>query len=125
MLFKLLQEKDLFEKYYKQHLSIRLLGNTNVSENLEKSMILRLKVRSLSFLSLFPPFWVKLPHKDTPPPPSSFFSHPQTECGFEFTAKLERMFKDMTISTEMKKEFCSHIQTMLVRASVTTSGSNI
>lgn len=44
MLFKVLQEKDVFEKYYKQHLSYRLLGNTSVSEGTEKSMILRLKV---------------------------------------------------------------------------------
>lgn len=46
MLFKVLQEKDVFEKYYKQHLSCRLLGNTSVSEDTEKSMILRLKVKS-------------------------------------------------------------------------------
>lgn len=46
MLFKVLQEKDVFEKYYKQHLSYRLLGNTSVSEDTEKSMILRLKVRA-------------------------------------------------------------------------------
>lgn len=44
MLFKVLQEKDVFEKYYKQHLSYRLLGNTSVSEDTEKSMIQRLKV---------------------------------------------------------------------------------
>lgn len=45
MLFKVLQEKDIFEKYYKQHLSYRLLGNTSVSEDTEKSMIQRLKVK--------------------------------------------------------------------------------
>lgn len=44
MLFKGLQEKDVFEKYYKKHLSYRLLGNTSVSEDTEKSMIMRLKV---------------------------------------------------------------------------------
>lgn len=46
MLFKFLQEKDMFEKYYKQHLSDRLLGNKGVSEDTERTMILRLKVRS-------------------------------------------------------------------------------
>lgn len=71
MLFKVLQEKDVFEKYYKQHLSYRLLGNTSVSEDMEKNMILRLKVKSSciekcrsNFASLFAQFWVILPQKD-------------------------------------------------------------
>lgn len=45
MLFKFLQEKDMFEKHYRQHLSVRLLSNTGTSDEIEKSMILRLKVR--------------------------------------------------------------------------------
>lgn len=73
MLFKFLQDKDVFEKYYKQHLSDRLLGNTGVSDDIEKSMILRLKVRS-AFIdkcrskrrSLCPQFWVMLLQKDPP-----------------------------------------------------------
>lgn len=73
MLFKVLQEKDVFEKYYKQHLSCRLLGNTSVSVDTEKSMILRLKVKLLyiekyrsNFPSLFARFWVTLPQRDPP-----------------------------------------------------------
>lgn len=72
MLFKFLQEKDVFEKHYKQHLSDRLLSNTGVSDEIEKSMILRLKVRAVhtdkrrskcrSFLH--PPFWVRSSQKD-------------------------------------------------------------
>lgn len=46
MLFKFLQEKDVFETHYKQHLSDRLLSNTGVSDEIEKSLILRLKVRA-------------------------------------------------------------------------------
>lgn len=82
MLFKVLQEKDVFEKYYKQHLSCRLLGNTSVSEDTEKSMILRLKVKSSyiekyrsNFPSLFARFWVTLPQRD--PPFFLLFAHRQ------------------------------------------------
>lgn len=70
MLFKFLQEKDVFEKHYKQHLNDRLLSNTGVSVEIEKSMILKLKVRAAytdkrrsKCPSLHPPFWV-LPQKD-------------------------------------------------------------
>jgi hypothetical protein len=45
MLFRYLQEKDVFEKYYKQHLAKRLLGGRSVSDDVERSMIAKLKVR--------------------------------------------------------------------------------
>ena len=44
MLFRYLQEKDVFEKYYKQHLAKRLLGGRSVSDDAEKSMIGKLKI---------------------------------------------------------------------------------
>ena len=44
MLFRYLQEKDVFEKYYKQHLAKRLLGQRSVSEDAERSMIGKLKI---------------------------------------------------------------------------------
>ena len=43
MLFRYLQEKDVFEKYYKQHLAKRLLGGRSVSDDAERSMIAKLK----------------------------------------------------------------------------------
>jgi len=43
MLFRYLQEKDVFEKYYKQHLAKRLLGGRSVSDDAERSMITKLK----------------------------------------------------------------------------------
>ena len=36
--------KDVFERYYKQHLAKRLLLNKSVSDDAEKGMISRLKV---------------------------------------------------------------------------------
>ncbi|KAI3713173.1 hypothetical protein L1987_71746 [Smallanthus sonchifolius] len=71
MLFRYLQEKDIFEKYYKQHLAKRLLSNKSVSEDAERSLILKLK----------------------------------TECGYQFTSKLEGMFTDMKTSDDTMKGF--------------------
>ncbi len=44
LLFRFLQDKDVFERYYKQHLAKRLLLNKTVSDDFEKSMISKLKV---------------------------------------------------------------------------------
>ncbi|XP_067668531.1 cullin-3-A-like isoform X2 [Haliotis asinina] len=71
VLFRYLQEKDVFERYYKQHLARRLLLNKSVSDDSEKNMISKLK----------------------------------TECGCQFTSKLEGMFKDMTVSNTINEEF--------------------
>ncbi|CAH1995177.1 unnamed protein product [Acanthoscelides obtectus] len=75
VLFRFLQEKDVFERYYKQHLAKRLLLNKSVSDDWEKNMISKLK----------------------------------TECGCQFTSKLEGMFKDMTVSNTIMDEFKEHV----------------
>uniref|UniRef100_A0A0B7AG79 Cullin family profile domain-containing protein n=2 Tax=Arion vulgaris TaxID=1028688 RepID=A0A0B7AG79_9EUPU len=71
VLFRYLQEKDVFERYYKQHLARRLLLNKSGSDDSEKNMISKLK----------------------------------TECGCQFTSKLEGMFKDMALSASIQEEF--------------------
>ena len=43
LLFRHLQDKDVFESYFKQHLAQRLLGGRPVSEDLERGIIARLK----------------------------------------------------------------------------------
>ncbi|KAI5704858.1 hypothetical protein M8J75_009498 [Diaphorina citri] len=77
VLFRFLQEKDVFERYYKQHLAKRLLLDKSVSDDSEKNMISKLK----------------------------------TECGCQFTSKLEGMFKDMTISNTLMEEFKESVNT--------------
>ncbi|KAG2710239.1 hypothetical protein I3843_04G017600 [Carya illinoinensis] len=75
MLFRYLQEKDVFEKYYKQHLAKRLLAGKTVSDDAERSLIVKLK----------------------------------TECGYQFTSKLEGMFTDMKTSQDtMHGFYASH-----------------
>ena len=49
VLFRFLQEKDVFERYYKQHLAKRLLLNKSVSDDSEKNMISKLKVTGSLF----------------------------------------------------------------------------
>ncbi|XP_024867705.1 cullin-3-like [Temnothorax curvispinosus] len=82
VLFHFLQEKDVFERYYRQHLAKRLLLNKSVSDDSEKNMISKLK----------------------------------TECGCQFTSKLEGMFRDITVSNTIMDEFKDH---------VLTSGTNL
>ncbi|KAG6426281.1 hypothetical protein SASPL_110502 [Salvia splendens] len=71
ILFRYLQEKDVFEKYYKQHLAKRLLSGKTVSDDAERSLIVKLK----------------------------------TECGYQFTSKLEGMFTDMKTSQDTMHGF--------------------
>ncbi|GLU01917.1 hypothetical protein SLE2022_191970 [Rubroshorea leprosula] len=75
MLFRYLQEKDVFEKYYKQHLAKRLLSGKTVSDDAERSLIVKLK----------------------------------TECGYQFTSKLEGMFTDMKTSEDTMQGFYAHV----------------
>eukprot|EP00882_Tetradesmus_deserticola_P002834 GHRQ01003012.1.p1 GENE.GHRQ01003012.1~~GHRQ01003012.1.p1 ORF type:complete len:735 (+),score=416.28 GHRQ01003012.1:173-2206(+) len=70
-LFRYLQEKDVFEKYYKQHLAKRLLSGRTVSDDAERNMLVKLK----------------------------------TECGYQFTSKLESMFTDIKTSRDTMGDF--------------------
>lgn len=45
----------------------------------------------------------------------------QTECGCQFTSKLEGMFRDMSISNTTMDEFRQHIQSTSVRQSDSSS----
>lgn len=43
ILFRFLEDKDVFETYYKQHLSRRLIGGRSISDDAEQNMIAKLK----------------------------------------------------------------------------------
>mmetsp|Transcript_2907 Transcript_2907/g.8201 ORF Transcript_2907/g.8201 Transcript_2907/m.8201 type:complete len:480 (-) Transcript_2907:633-2072(-) len=74
MLFRFLQEKDVFEKYYKQHLAKRLLSGRTVSDDAERMLLVKLK----------------------------------TECGYQFTSKLESMFTDIKTSRDTMHDYKVH-----------------
>jgi len=71
MLFRYLQEKDIFEKYYKQHLAKRLLSGRTASDDAERLLLVKLK----------------------------------TECGYQFTSKLESMFTDIKTSRDTMLDY--------------------
>eukprot|EP00884_Botryococcus_braunii_P000722 jgi/Botrbrau1/10650/Bobra.53_2s0008.1 len=95
MLFRYLQEKDIFEKYYKQHLAKRLLSGRTVSDEAERSLLVKLK----------------------------------TECGYQFTSKLESMFTDIKTSRDMMLEYRNRDQSssaaddIEINVQVLTTGS--
>lgn len=76
VMYRLLREKDLFEKYYKNHLAKRLL-NGRSAEDAERMMITRLK----------------------------------TDSGFQFTSKLESMFRDIKVSENAMEGFKELVKT--------------
>lgn len=94
MLFRYLQEKDVFEKYYKQHLAKRLLSGKTVSDDAERSLIVKLK----------------------------------TECGYQFTSKLEGMFTDLKTSQDTMQGFYASLSSEIadsptLAVQVLTTGS--
>lgn len=116
VLFRFLQEKDVFERFYKQHLGRRLLSNKTVSDDLEKNMISKLKVcwrtcQSSQHRSFGISFTTCCP---------SLSSSPQAECGCLYTSKMEGMFRDMSISNTTMDEFRQHVQSSMVSHHVAT-----
>lgn len=75
VIFRLVQGKDIFEAFYKGNLAKRLLLGKSTSQDVEKSMLSKLK----------------------------------EECGSNYTAKLEGMFKDVSISGNINATFRQHL----------------
>merc|ERR1719224_220178 len=73
-LFSFLSDKDLFAEIYRNQLSKRLLSETSASEDAEKSMIAKLKMK----------------------------------CGAQFTSKLEGMITDLSLASDLQKDFREH-----------------
>lgn len=65
-IFRYLQDKDIFESFYKNFLAKRLLDSRRILEDAEKEVIKKLK----------------------------------EECGYNFTQRLEVMFRDIKMSEQ-------------------------
>ncbi|KAF9175577.1 Cullin-2 [Mortierella sp. AD011] len=76
ILFKYIDDKDLFQKFYSRVLAKRLIFDASMSAEAEANMISRLK----------------------------------NACGVEYTSKLQRMFTDMTISSDLNSGFKEWLQ---------------
>lgn len=73
VIFKFIEEHDVFMTFYAKQLSRRLTMGTSKSEDMEGVMIEKLK----------------------------------GACGYEYTAKLQRMFTDVSLSRDLNDEFKS------------------
>ncbi|KAL9104037.1 MAG: hypothetical protein Q9163_000976 [Psora crenata] len=69
--FKYIEDKDVFQKFYSRMLAKRLVHSSSASEDAETSMIGKLK----------------------------------EACGYEYTNKLQRMFQDVQISSDLNSSF--------------------
>lgn len=69
--FKYIEAKDVFQKFYSKMLAKRLVYFTSASDDAEASMISRLK----------------------------------DQCGFDYTARMQRMFSDMALCKDLNDQF--------------------
>ncbi|PLW07885.1 hypothetical protein PCANC_07910 [Puccinia coronata f. sp. avenae] len=69
--FKYIEAKDVFQKFYSKMLAKRLVYFQSASDDAEASMISRLK----------------------------------DQCGFDYTARMQRMFSDMTLCKDLNDQF--------------------
>ena len=76
VVFKYIEDKDVFQKFYGKMLAKRLVQHMSASDDAEASMISKLK----------------------------------QACGFEYTAKLQRMFQDIGLSKDLNEQFRRHLQ---------------
>ncbi|KAI8353356.1 Cullin [Blakeslea trispora] len=75
-LFKYVDDKDIFQKFYSRMLAKRLIYNASSSEELEINMINRLK----------------------------------EICGVEYTSKLNKMFTDISLSSDLNSKYKNHMR---------------
>uniref|UniRef100_T1ISS0 Cullin-1 n=1 Tax=Strigamia maritima TaxID=126957 RepID=T1ISS0_STRMM len=75
VVFKYIEDKDVFQKFYSKMLAKRLVQHMSASDDAEVSMISKLK----------------------------------QACGFEYTSKLQRMFRDIGVSKDLNEQFRKHL----------------
>lgn len=88
VVFKYIEDKDVFQTFYSKMLAKRLIHGTSASEDLEGTMIGKLKVFNLSILLILS----------------------KSTCGYEYTSKLQRMFTDMSLSRDLLDRFKNHAE---------------
>ncbi|KAL2916520.1 hypothetical protein HK105_203953 [Polyrhizophydium stewartii] len=79
-LFKYIDDKDVFQKFYSRALAKRLIHGLSISSDAELGMISRLKAPYSALMA-------------------------QAACGYEYTSRLQRMFTDITLSDDIASGF--------------------
>lgn len=98
VVFKYIEDKDVFQKFYSKMLAKRLVQHMSASDDAE-----------VSFQSICLPIidWVylfKIIHFQ-----ASMISKLKQACGFEYTSKLQRMFQDIGVSKDLNEQFRNHL----------------
>lgn len=76
IVFRYLESKDVFQKFYSSMLAKRLVEHLSMSEDAEASMISKLKAA----------------------------------CGSLYTSKLQKMFQDMAVNSDLNVRFTAHLK---------------
>ncbi|ENN72501.1 hypothetical protein HUJ04_001100 [Dendroctonus ponderosae] len=90
IIFKYIDDKDIFQKFYSRSLAKRLIHQQTQSMDAEEAMINRLKQASTATPSRCERFLI---------------DQLLQACGYEFTSKLHRMFTDMSVSADLNNKF--------------------
>lgn len=114
-IFKYIEDKDVYQKFYSRMLAKRLIHEQSQSMDTEEAMINRLKVRSIQFL-------LDIPHPRIEN--NNLFCELQQACGYEFTNKLHRMFTDISVSTDLNNKFNAHLKDKNVELGIKSLGSH-
>ncbi|CAF4463496.1 unnamed protein product [Rotaria sp. Silwood2] len=114
IIFNYIEDKDVYEKFYRKMLSKRLVDQLRTDgDDDEKLMISKLKVYNLSIMILTLHFTLFL----------------QQTCGFEYTSRFERMMQDVDVSKNLTNEYQSYCKTnnpkSIVNFSVMVLNSNL
>jgi cullin 1 len=78
LIFRHLEEKDVFQVFYSRRLCVRLINGLSISDDAEETMLNKLR----------------------------------EECGYEYVAKLQRMFTDMRLSNDISQSFHNHLKSL-------------
>lgn len=95
-LFRFLRDKDVFEAYYKQHLTVRARG----SDTTVRDVLLPHLRRSVDVQKRL--LGNRTSNEDFE---RLMLSKMKTECGFQYTSKLEGMFNDLKTSADLMVAF--------------------
>lgn len=96
-IFKYIDDKDVYQKFYSKMLARRLIHQQSQSMDAEEGMINRLKVITEILLVNFIKFLIEIIYL-------------QQACGYEFTNKLHRMYTDISLSSDLNLKFQDYLK---------------
>ncbi|PRD30038.1 UNVERIFIED_CONTAM: Cullin-1 [Trichonephila clavipes] len=114
IVFKYIEDKDVFQKFYSKMLAKRLVQHMSASDDAEASMISKLKTLDVStiqetLLSVNSEVTNYLWGFCHCFGGGDFVYIEMQACGFEYTSKLQRMFQDIGVSKDLNEQLRKHL----------------